>query len=77
MTHDYSVSIRKISYYDLDYKEMSVCLEYKTWEEAQESYAKHVASESAHASTLNSVRTDIVVTMARKNSIQYRVRIAN
>lgn len=77
MKQEYTVSINKISHYDLEYREMSVCFEHNTWEEALKEYTRQVASESAHASTLNSVRTDIVITMAHKTSIQYRVRIAN
>lgn len=77
MKQEYTVSIKKISHFDLEYREMSVCFEYNTWEEALKSYASNVASESAHASTLCTVRTDIVITMAHKTSIQYRVRIAN
>jgi hypothetical protein len=77
MKHDYSVSINKTSHYDLEYKQLAVAFEFKTFDEAYEKYKECVESESAHVSTLNSVRSSVTITMAHKDSIQYRVNIYN
>ena len=77
MNFDYSVSITKTSHFELEYKQLAVAFEFKTFDEAYEKYKECVADESAHVSTLNSVRSSVTITMAHKDSIQYRVNIYN
>jgi hypothetical protein len=77
MERNYSVSMNTTSHFELEYKQRAVSFEFKTWEEAHEKYKELVADESAHVSTLNSVRSSVTITMAHKDSIQYRVNIYN
>jgi hypothetical protein len=77
MNKDYSVCITKTSHFNLEYKQLAIAFEFSTWDEACEKYKESVESESAHVSTLNSVRSSVTITMAHKDSIQYRVNIYN
>jgi hypothetical protein len=77
MEKNYSVSITKTSHFNLEYKQLAIAFEFKTWDEAYNKYKECVEDESAHVSTLNSVRSSVTITMAHKDSIQYRVNIYN
>jgi hypothetical protein len=77
MNNDYTVSITKTSHFNLEYKQLAIAYELSTWDEACEKYKECVADESMHVSTLNSVRSNVTITMAHKDSIQYRVNIYN
>jgi hypothetical protein len=77
MEFNFSVAVNKTSYYNNEYKTLNLCWEYSTFDEAYEKYKEEVASESAHASTLNSIRTNIIITMAHKSNIEYRLSVNN
>jgi hypothetical protein len=77
MEKNYSVAIAKTSFYNGEYKQMSVCFEYFTFDDAYTKYKESVADESAHVSTLNSVRSNVTITMARCETIEYRINLYN
>lgn len=77
MSYDFSVAIAKTSFFNGEYKQLAVAFEYKTFDEAYQKYKESVADESAHVSTLNSVRSSVTITMARNETIEYRVNVYN
>jgi hypothetical protein len=77
MNYDFSVAIAKTSFFSGEYKQLSVVFEFSTFDDAYQKYKECVADESAHVSTLNSVRSSVTITMARNETIEYRVNIFN
>lgn len=77
MNQEYSVTTQRTKFYDGDYQEYTQCYEYSTWEDALKKYEDEVREQSYHISTLNNVKVDLVIKMARKERVQYRVKISN